>query len=372
MGPRPGGRRLAGGGGDQRRHVGRQGPSLRIGRSGEDSRRCCERCGLRIVDDGADTIVFQLSVWDSGLGTRRAGRRAGAAARRRARSTAAGSSSSPHRSSTRRDEQRASCHGCRCRAARRRRPGSVRFLDPTPVWGSHGVVDLDGDGTPERKRDLVHVCPSGAARFGAWLAGELAVQFAGRGPGAATDWAVGPWVTDRRFDQPARSLRPRGLTRPGQRAATTMRATRSSPASVSAPEGSRTAMRPSASQSPTTRTAGAGRRRDPRRGDPGRRLRTRPPPALHIRLYAGLARPPPGRVRRARWRVPDAAGDAANDSTTRCGSTSSSCRWRPEGSSHHAGSNVSQRTERPSSRARSSNERRPPAAGSSATTSTPG
>lgn len=47
--------------------------------------------------------------------------------------------------------------------------GNLQVLDARPIWGTPGVVDLDGDGTPERKRDLMHVCPSGAARFVAWL-----------------------------------------------------------------------------------------------------------------------------------------------------------------------------------------------------------
>ena len=47
------------------------------------------------------------------------------------------------------------------------------------------ALDLDADGTAERKRDDVHICPSGAARFAAWLAGGLRARFAATHPGAA-------------------------------------------------------------------------------------------------------------------------------------------------------------------------------------------
>jgi hypothetical protein len=64
------------------------------------------------------------------------------------------------------------------------------------------ALDLDADGTPERKRDSVHICPSGAARFAAWLAGELSTRFAAVVPAPPTAWATGSWVTDDRYDDP--------------------------------------------------------------------------------------------------------------------------------------------------------------------------
>ncbi len=87
-------------------------------------------------------------------------------------------------------------------------PTHVAFLDPTPVWGPSAVLDLDGDGTPERKRDLVHVCPSGAARFALWLSNELAMRFSGVTPTDPTTWAAGSWVTDKRYDMPVGTCAP--------------------------------------------------------------------------------------------------------------------------------------------------------------------
>ena len=81
-------------------------------------------------------------------------------------------------------------------------PTSAVFLDSSAVWGATFDVDLDDDGTPERKRDGVHVCPSGAARFGMWLVAELASRFDGATPTPPTEWALGDWVTDVRYDTP--------------------------------------------------------------------------------------------------------------------------------------------------------------------------
>jgi hypothetical protein len=89
-------------------------------------------------------------------------------------------------------------------------PSHVVFLDPSPVWGPTAVLDLDGDGTPERKRDLTHVCPSGAARFADWLTAALATRFAGVTPAPPTAWASGQWVTDPRYDQPVGTCAPVG------------------------------------------------------------------------------------------------------------------------------------------------------------------
>ena len=81
-------------------------------------------------------------------------------------------------------------------------PTRVVYLDSSVVWGTTSVLDLDGDGTPERKNDHIHICPSGAARFGAWLADQLAAHFTGVTPADPTVWATGPWVTDERYNQP--------------------------------------------------------------------------------------------------------------------------------------------------------------------------
>jgi hypothetical protein len=87
-------------------------------------------------------------------------------------------------------------------------PTTTVFLDSAAVWGPVFDVDLDDDGTPERKRDGAHVCPSGAARFALWLTSELAVRFDGATPTPPTEWALGDWVTDERYDQPVGSCAP--------------------------------------------------------------------------------------------------------------------------------------------------------------------
>jgi hypothetical protein len=84
-------------------------------------------------------------------------------------------------------------------------PTTTVFLDAAAVWGSVFDADLDDDGTPERKRDGAHVCPSGAARFALWLTAELASRFDGLAPTPPTEWATGNWVTDGRYDQPVGS-----------------------------------------------------------------------------------------------------------------------------------------------------------------------
>ncbi len=87
-------------------------------------------------------------------------------------------------------------------------PGNLSVVDSRPWWGAPGVLDLDADGSPERKRDLTHVCPSGAARFAALLADDLAMQFTGPVPGDPAVWADALWVFDERFDDPVGACAP--------------------------------------------------------------------------------------------------------------------------------------------------------------------
>ncbi len=84
----------------------------------------------------------------------------------------------------------------------------ISFLDAGEVWADPPVLDADGDGAPERKRDLVHVCPAGAADFAAWLTAELADTYRGIDPVDPAVWAGGDWVTDPRFDDPAGACAP--------------------------------------------------------------------------------------------------------------------------------------------------------------------
>lgn len=84
----------------------------------------------------------------------------------------------------------------------------ISFLDAGAVWAEPPVLDANGDGAPERKRDLVHVCPAGAANFAAWLTVELAEAYSGIEPVAPAVWAGEAWVTDPRFDDPAGACAP--------------------------------------------------------------------------------------------------------------------------------------------------------------------
>jgi len=79
---------------------------------------------------------------------------------------------------------------------------NLDVLDSAPMWGPVYVTDFDGDGVPERKQDTVHVCGSGAAQFGAWLAPALAERYDGVVPGDPFAWAAGPWAADQRYDEP--------------------------------------------------------------------------------------------------------------------------------------------------------------------------
>jgi peptidoglycan/LPS O-acetylase OafA/YrhL len=80
-------------------------------------------------------------------------------------------------------------------------PGGTVLLDSASMWGDYGR-DLNGDGIPERKPDGVHVCPSGAALLGQWLALELAARYDGVIPADPVLWAGLPWVTDARYNTP--------------------------------------------------------------------------------------------------------------------------------------------------------------------------
>jgi hypothetical protein len=88
--------------------------------------------------------------------------------------------------------------------------GRVVFVDASEAWASPPVRDRNGDGAPERKADLVHVCPAGAASFGAWFANELSLRFDGLAPSDPATWALGDWTTEPRYDEPVGACAPVG------------------------------------------------------------------------------------------------------------------------------------------------------------------
>jgi peptidoglycan/LPS O-acetylase OafA/YrhL len=88
--------------------------------------------------------------------------------------------------------------------------GHIVFLDAGDVWAEPAVLDANGDGAPERKRDLTHVCPAGAANFAAWLATTLDADFDGLDPVDPSQWAGGEWVSDPRYDEPVGACAPVG------------------------------------------------------------------------------------------------------------------------------------------------------------------
>ncbi|WP_242582061.1 SGNH/GDSL hydrolase family protein [Amycolatopsis sp. 195334CR] len=70
--------------------------------------------------------------------------------------------------------------------------GKAVVLDSAAVWGPE--YRLDRDGKRDRSPDGIHTCPQGAARFTAWLLGELAARFPGFTPAAPESWANAGWA----------------------------------------------------------------------------------------------------------------------------------------------------------------------------------
>jgi len=83
-----------------------------------------------------------------------------------------------------------------------RLPDLVRYADQTPALGSVFDIDIDDDGNPERKRDGIHVCPTGAAMSARWLVEDLANSYADVAVPTNNDWVLGPWSSDSRYDSP--------------------------------------------------------------------------------------------------------------------------------------------------------------------------
>jgi peptidoglycan/LPS O-acetylase OafA/YrhL len=86
--------------------------------------------------------------------------------------------------------------------------GSIIYLDQRSILGDVFIRDIDGDGNPERKRDGIHVCPTGALRSAQWLIAELSTHFEGITPPSDDSWATGDWAQDSRYDSPPGACAP--------------------------------------------------------------------------------------------------------------------------------------------------------------------
>jgi len=81
-------------------------------------------------------------------------------------------------------------------------PELFRYADQTSALGEVFDVDIDDDNNPERKRDGIHVCPTGAIRSAQWLVSFLAANYSGVTAPVSNDWILGTWWTDARYDSP--------------------------------------------------------------------------------------------------------------------------------------------------------------------------
>ena len=85
--------------------------------------------------------------------------------------------------------------------------GDIQIWDQSGVFGTTFTIDIDGDGIPERKRDGVHLCPSGAARFAVWLT-DATAEMASHPPTDHTTWLGLDWANDDRYDNPPGACEP--------------------------------------------------------------------------------------------------------------------------------------------------------------------
>jgi peptidoglycan/LPS O-acetylase OafA/YrhL len=96
----------------------------------------------------------------------------------------------------------------KARAIAEHSDGSIVYLDQHSVLGDVFTLDIDGDGNPERKRDGIHVCPTGALRSAQWLIQELSTRFEGIATPADVSWVMGEWAKDSRYDSPPGACAP--------------------------------------------------------------------------------------------------------------------------------------------------------------------
>ena len=179
-------------------------PGLRLA-GGDDTVRFVSIVPDRLEANDADTVLMQISSWDADVSDEEY-----AAALRELAGAVGGARlivvSSPPVAD---DELQADLERLATTAASVAADDErVSFLDADEVWADPPVLDANGDGAPERKRDLVHVCPAGAANFAAWSTAELADTYRGIDPVDPAVWAGGDWVTDPRFDDPAGACAP--------------------------------------------------------------------------------------------------------------------------------------------------------------------
>lgn len=80
--------------------------------------------------------------------------------------------------------------------------GSIAYLDTTEALGSTFAFDIDFDGIPERKRDGIHVCPTGALIVAQWLSRTISSLAPMYIAAPSSQWAFGDWRTDARYDSP--------------------------------------------------------------------------------------------------------------------------------------------------------------------------
>jgi len=185
-------------------------PGLRLTGS-DDSLRLASRLPDRIEEVGADTVVFQISSWDTIASSdeyRSALEEFGSVI------VDAGARliivSSPPTGDEEKNVELDLLASIAAEVAAQSPDGLVSYLDAASVWVNPAVLDANGDGAPERKRDLVHVCPAGAAQFAAWLTAELDSRYDGLSPVDPSIWAGDPWVEDPRYDDPAGACAPVG------------------------------------------------------------------------------------------------------------------------------------------------------------------
>ena len=90
----------------------------------------------------------------------------------------------------------------RARAVAARHPERVLVLEIDEVFGDDFALDVDGDGNPERKRDGVHLCPTGALAVTFWLVKQLSLHIDGIVMPDTSEWVLGDWRSDERYDDP--------------------------------------------------------------------------------------------------------------------------------------------------------------------------